>query len=258
MPVRKPMKTTSKGRKAYPKRKTVRTTVMQRARTLEYSADPVPPSFPLSTTKKEQKFLDASLLEQLDCKPAPTHVEIQHLNQITQGTSVNQRIGMRYSMTGLHIRGICLDKGPQTVYPSIAGYWIVYDSEPHGTKATAADMFNNKSNDMVYGFPNGSEGQKGGRFKYLYRKTFLLGNGGSGTNPVEMDGVTPSIKLIDDYIPLNKLECQHTRLDTFGGISHIQKGALFIVPFGLNFATVTSDPAVASELNFTYRLYFTE
>lgn len=258
MPVRKPMKSTSKGRKAYPKRKTVRSTVMQRAKTLEYSADPVPPSFPLSRSIKEQKFLDASLLEQLDCEIEPSATSIQHLNQISQGTSVNQRLGMRYSMTGIHIRGKMLQAGPQSLYPVSAGYWLIYDSEPHGAKATAQDMFNNKFNDMQYAFPNGSEGQKGGRFKYLYRKTYQLGNAGSGTNMVEMDGSLPGIKIIDDFIPLNKLECQHTRLDSFGGISHIQKGALLIVPFGTKYSTVTGDTATNPQFYFTYRLYFTE
>ena len=60
--------------------------------------------------------------------------------------------------------------GAQSLYPVCAGYWVVYDSEPHGSKATAQEMFNLKYNDMQYAFPNGSEGQKGGRFKYLYRK----------------------------------------------------------------------------------------
>lgn len=258
MPFRKTMKSSSKGRKAYPKRKTVRSTVMQRAKTLEYAADPVPPSFPMTSTNKEQKYLDASLLEQLDCEASPTATNIQHLNQITQGPSVNQRLGMRYNMTGIHIRGQMNQAGAQSLYPVLAGYWLVYDSEPHGTKALASDMFNNKYNDMQYAFPNGSEGQKGGRFKYLYRRTLQLGNGGSGTNPVEGDGSLPGIKLIDDYIPLNKLPVQHTRLDSFGGITHIQKGALLIVPFGKTFGTVTGDPATDPQFHFTYRLYFTE
>ena len=258
MPVRKPMKSTVKGRKAYPKRKSVRTTVMQRSRTLEYAADPVPPSYPSNRAQKEQKFLDASLLEQLDCEQNPSNTNIQHLNQVEQGTSVNQRLGMRYAMTGLHIRGKIQTRGPQLTTSAIAGYWIVYDSEPHGSKATAADMFNLKFDNMQYAFPNGSEGQKGGRFKYLYRKSFLLGNEGSGTNAIEMDGVLPGTKLIDDFIPLNKLAVEHKRLDRFGGISHIQKGALLIIPFGNVTGTVTGDPPTDPLFRFTYRLYFTE
>jgi len=258
MPARKPMKSSAKGRKAYPKRKTVRTTVMQRARTLEYAADPVPPSYPLSSSIKEQKFLDAGLLESLDCLAEPDPTNVQHLNAITQGTTVNQRIGMRYAMTGLHIRGRLAQHGPQSLHPVLGGYWIVYDSEPHGAKATVQEMFNLKSNDMQFAFPNGSEGQKGGRFKYLYRKVYQLGNGGSGTNQVEMDGVLPSSRVIDDFIPLNKLSVEHKRLDTFGGISHINKGALLIVPFGRTYDTVTGDDAAPPRLQFVYRLYFTE
>ena len=148
MPARKTMKTAVKRRKAYPKRKTVRSTVMQRARTLEYAADPVPPSYPLSSSIKEQKFLDATLLETLDCLADPDNLNIQHLNLVTQGTTVNQRIGMRYAMTGIHLRGRVSQFGPQSLHPVCAGYYIVYDSEPHGAKATAAEMFNLKSNDM--------------------------------------------------------------------------------------------------------------
>ena len=258
MPARKTMKSASKARKGYPKRKTVRSTVMQRARTMEYAADPVPPSFPLSTSIKEQKYLDASLTMTLDCLPSPDATNIQHLNQISQGTTVNQRLGMRYAMTGLHIRGTLNQAGAQSVIPVKAGYWIVYDSEPHGAKATAQEMFNLKYNDMHYAFPNGSEGQKGGRFKYLYRKEYLLGNQGSGTNQIEMDGSLPGCRLINDYIPLNKLVCQHNRLDTFGTISHIQKGALLIIPFGQTHSTVTGDPATPPAMLVTYRMYFTE
>ena len=170
MPVRKTMKS-AKARKAYPKRKTVRSTVMQRAMTLEYSADLVPPSFPLSSSRKEQKFLDATLVKTLNCEASPSPTNIQHLNQISQGTAVNQRIGMRYAMTGIHIRGKMYFKGPSTNYPATAGYWLIYHTEPHGTKATAPDLFNLKYNDMQFAFPNGSEGQKGGRFKYLYRNS---------------------------------------------------------------------------------------
>jgi len=252
------MKASTKSRKAYPKRKSVRSTVMQRARTMEYAADPVPPAYPLNRSTKEQKFLDASLAQQISCEESPSGASIQHLNQIEQGTSVNQRLGMRYAMTGLHIRGKIHTVGPQQTSAAVAGYWIVYDSEPHGVKAAASDMFNNQYTNMQFAFPNGSEGQKGGRFKYLLRKVFTLGNEGSGTNAVEMDGVLPGTRMIDEYIPLNKLEVQHTRLDRFGGISHIQKGALLIIPFGKVQGTVTGDPASDPILTFTYRLYFTE
>ena len=257
MPLRKPLKSSSKGRKAYPKRKTVRTTVMQRAKTLEYSADPVPPKFSFKPVS-EQKYLDNTQSNQVSCRVHPGLVDIIHLNQVTQGSSVNSRNGMRYQMTGIHLRGLFHQQGAQSLLPVITGYWLVYDSEPHGAKPAASDIFNLKFDNMAFAFPNGSEGQKGGRFKYLYRKSFILGNAGSGTNPVEMDGATPGLKILDDFIPMNKLETQHMRLDQLGGISHIQKGALLLIPFSRTYSTVTGDDPEPPLMEFTYRMYFTE
>ncbi len=179
------------------------------------------------------------------------------LNQIGQGTSVNTRIGMRYQMTGVHLRGFFIQQGPQNLFNCHCGYYLVYDSEPHGAAPTAQEMFNLRYNDMIFGFPNGSEGQKGGRFKYLARKQFLLGNSGSATNPVPMDGSRPGQIIIDDYIPLNKLETQCMRLNSGSSISSIQKGALLVVPFGRDGGAVTGSPS-APHMAISWRLYFGE
>lgn len=253
---RKTAKASSYKRKAYPKRKSVRSTVMQRAKTLEYSADPVPPVYPTPRSNKEQKFLDMPITT-LVCNKDPLPVDVTLLNQIGQGTSVNTRIGMRYQLTGVHIRGYVDQQGPQNTEPCIGGYYVVYDSEPHGTKADVNEMFNIRSNDMAFAFPNGSEGQKGGRFKYIKRHQVFLGNLGSGTSPVPMDGSIPGRKEINDYIPLNKLAVQCMRLNAGSTITSIQKGALLLVPYGRNGAVV-SGTAQSPALSVTWRLYFNE
>lgn len=256
MPTRRVAPKTARGRKAYPKRASVRSTVMQRAKTMEYAADPVPSSIPPSRAAKEQKFLDMAITT-LDCSASPGPADILLLNQIGQGTSVNTRVGMRYQMTGVHIRGFFEQIGNQNTTPPACGYYLVYDSEPHGAAPTAADMFNLRYSNMPFAFPNGSEGQKGGRFKYLARKQFLLGNQGSGTNPVPMDGCIPGQHIINDYIPLNKLETQCMRMDTGSTVSSIQKGALLVVPFGRHGQTVTG-AASSPHMDIAWRLYFSE
>lgn len=243
-------------RKAYPKRASVRSTVMQRARTLEYSADPVPPVYPASSAAKEQKFLDMPVQSE-DCNAHPGSADIVLLNQIGQGTSVNTRIGMRYNITGVHIRGQFRQVGGQMISPAIAGYYLIYDSEPHGTLATSQEMFNLRYADMKFAFPNGTEGQKGGRFKYLARKEFLIGNQGSGTNAIEMDGVLPGTRLINDYIPISKLPVQCVRMNTGSSITTIQKGALLLVPFGRLGDPVTGTSSFP-KIDFAWRLYFSE
>lgn len=120
MPARRTLKG-PRPRKAYPKRKSVRSTVMQRAMTLEYTADPVPPVYAMSRSNKEQKFLDMAQVSQ-DCPQEPGPADIVLLNQIGQGTSVNTRIGMRYNLTGVHIRGQIRQVGVQNVSPAIAGF----------------------------------------------------------------------------------------------------------------------------------------
>lgn len=255
MPVRKAPKA-ARARKPYPKRSSVRSTVMQRAKTMEYAADPVPPVYPTPRSNKEQKFLDMAITT-LICNKDPDAVDVTLLNQIGQGTSVNTRIGMRYQLTGVHLRGYVDQQGPQNTEPCIAGYYVVYDSEPHGTKADVAEMFNLRSNDMAFAFPNGSEGQKGGRFKYIKRHQLFLGNLGSGTSPVPMDGTIAGRKEINDYIPLNKLPVQCMRLNAGSTISSIQKGALLLVPYGRNGAVVTGTPQ-SPNLSVAWRLYFNE
>lgn len=253
MPARKAPKA-PRARKAYPKRKTVRSTVT--ARRLEFTADPTPPVYGPSRSVKEQKFLDmANIL--VSCNESPGPADIVLLNQIGQGTSVNTRIGMRYQMSGVHIRGTFNQSGVQNTTPPIAGYYVVYDSEPHASLATASEMFNLRFSDMHYAFPNGTEGQKGGRFTYIARKEFLMGNQASGTNPIEMDGVLPGQRLINDYIPLNKLPVQCVRLNTGSTITTIQKGALLLVPFGRKGAPLTGS-ATAPNMKFAWRLYFNE
>jgi len=256
MPARKSPKSTGVKRKSYPKRKSVRSTVLQRARTMEYAADPAPPYAAATRSTKEQKFLDLPLTSP-QCSAYPLPADMRLLNQIGQGTSVNTRIGMRYQLTGVHIRGLFKQEGVQMTTPAIAGYYLVYDSEPHGELATVQEMFNLRFNDMHYAFPNGSEGQKGGRFKYLARKEYLLGNQGAGTNAIEMDGVHSGTRLVDDYIPLNKLPVQCMRLNTGSTISTIQKGALLLVPFGLKGAPITGSASNPTFV-FSWRLYFNE
>lgn len=253
---RKTAKASSYKRKAYPKRKSVRSTVLQRAKTLEYSADPVPGFVPVSRATKEQKYLDMAP-QTVSCSKQPLAADIVLLNQIGQGTSVNTRVGMRYQMTGVHIRGTFTQEGVQSIKANICGYYLIYDSEPHGTLATAQEIFNLRYNDVHYAFPNGSEGQKGGRFKYLARKEFLLGNQGAGTNQVEMDGVLPGARLINDYIPLSKLATQCMRLNTGSSITSVQKGALLLVPFG-RAGTPLTGTATDPSMQFAWRLYFNE
>lgn len=243
-------------RKAYPKRASVRSTVMQRAKTLEYSADPVPPMYPVSSATKEQKFLDMAVVTQ-DCNAHPGPADLVLLNQIGQGTSVNTRIGMRYAITGVHIRGQFRQDGVQTTTPAVAGYYLVYDSEPHGTLATSQEIFNLRYQDVKYAFPNGTEGQKGGRFKYLARKEFLIGNQGSGTNQIEMDGVIAGTRLINDYIPISKLPVQCVRMNTGSSITTIQKGALLLIPFGSRGDPVSGTSSYP-KMDFAWRLYFCE
>lgn len=257
MPVlRKTVKASSYKRKAYPKRKSVRSTVLQRAKTMEYAADPVPGFVPTSRSTKEQKYLDMAVVTK-DCNKSPGPADIELLNQVGQGTSVNTRVGMRYQMTGVHIRGTFRHAGPQMINPAVCGYYLIYDSEPHGQKATAQEIFNLRYTDVHVAFPNGSEGQKGGRFKYLARKEFLLGNASSGTSLVPMDGVLPGWRLINDYIPLNKLPVQCMRLNTGSSITSVQKGALLFVPFGREGAPI-SGSATAPVMQFSWRLYFNE
>ena len=249
-----------RARKAYPKRKSVRSTLFQRAKTLEYAASPHPPvRMNLPTLALEQKFFDGAVVAK-QCNKNPSLTDIVHLNNISQGVQVRDRQGMRYAMTGLHIRGTIYynPTSLQLANPCVAGYYVVYDTSPNGVQATAADMFNVNSTNMIFAYPNASAGQVGGRFKYITRKCFTVGNSNGNTANPSNTGV-PGLRVIDDYIPLNKLVTQMERLQTSGTIGHTEKGALYLIPFGQPSSTVGGGPASGNiYMEAACRLYFTD
>lgn len=256
MPARKAPKA-PRARKAYPKRKSLMVEAVKRRL---FKADPHPPvRMNLPTLALEQKFFDGAVVAR-QCNKNPSLTDIVHLNNISQGVQVRDRQGMRYAMTGLHIRGTIYynPTSLQLALPSIAGYYVVYDSSPNGTQATASDMFNVNFNNMVFAYPNASAGQAGGRFKYITRKCFAVGNSNGNTTNPSNTGV-PGLRVIDDYIPLSKLVCQMERLQTSGTVGHTEKGALYLVPFGQPGNTVGGGPASGEiYMEAACRLYFTD
>lgn len=84
-----------------------------------------------------------------------------------------------------------------------------------------------------------------------------MGNQDAGTSAVEMDGVLPGTRLIDEYVPLNKLAVQCMRLNTGSSVTSIQKGALLLVPFGRKGNPISGSPSFC-KFDFTWRLYFNE
>ena len=185
--------------------------------------------------------------------------QIIHINQgIIQGTSSFTRLGHKIRNTGNRIKGHFFAdvNGPRC---AIVGYSWVWDKSPNKSLPAVADIF---TIDATKGFDMANTllvDDNSDRFKVLrsVRKVIgkttgagtTTGNNGTGNNE-------PNVLLIDDFLKL-PASCvtTYTKGDTTGGISAVQTGALYLVPFVKLLSDAGSSDVVFS---FTQESYFAE
>lgn len=169
-----------------------------------------------------------------------------HLDQVTQGTGATQRLGQKYRVTGVHIRGdwiIQLNTRRDNI-----GYYLVWDRQPNEALANPGDILNLTGTDSIKAFPNASND---GRFQFLARKDHSATTAVFGATAALTTLNHDSVWHIDHFFDLTDSRLIATNVIAGSGlISDRTSGALLMVGIGDNSATV------AANLSFTYRVYF--
>jgi len=181
--------------------------------------------------------------------------QVIHINQgINQGTSSFTRLGHKIRNTGNRIKGHFFAdvNGPRC---AIVGYSWVWDKSPNKSLPAVADIFTIDAN-TGYDMANTLlVDDNSDRFKVLrsVRKTI-----GKTVTPNASASFSnePNVILIDDYLKL-PASCVTTYVkgDTTGGISAVQTGALYLIPFVKN---VSLDGSTNVGMHFTQESYFAE
>lgn len=167
-----------------------------------------------------------------------------HLDQVTQGTGVSQRLGQRHRVTGVTIYGaweINVDASADQ-----PGYMLVWDRQPNEVLANPGDILA-LGTDSSRAFPNIDNL---GRFEILYRQTFSGSNAQAGPtgNRQNNDNSSWKIESFHDFTAKRLIATQVIGGD--GLIGDRTTGALILVGIGAHSASI------ASNMNFNFRLYF--
>lgn len=198
---------------------------------------PVPSSAPQGKLEvKTVQYTRAQL--NTDAAPAPTH-----LNIVTQGAGNNQRLGNKYRLTAVHIKGrAATDLMTGATDDSIMGYYLVWDKQPNQTLATAAHIWTEDNANGLYVYNTGLKVGSRDRFQIVGSFRTLLGR--VNTN-------LPSDADINCYHKMPR-SCVTTCIAgaTAGDISTIMNGALLIVPYGSKVSGPTGWIQFATELFF--------
>ena len=184
--------------------------------------------------------------------------QIIHINQgIVQGTSSFTRLGHKIRNTGNRIKGHFFAdvNGPRA---AIVGYSWVWDKSPNKTLPAVADIF---TIDATKGYDMANTllvDDNSDRFKVLrsVRKTISKTVAGANTGNQAATGTENNIILIDDFLKLpTSCVTTYVKGDTTGGISAVQTGALYLIPF----VKVLSDAGTTDvAFSFTQESYFAE
>lgn len=201
--------------------------------------NPAPPKSTKSSNYLENKSLtggSASLALQ-------ETGQVFHLDQITQGAGVTQRLGQKAQITGVHIRGSALMNNSNTNDTFV--YYLVWDKSPNEALATPGDIINLGGFDAAHAFPNLDTSD---RFIILGRKSHICVNANTGVN----DRNVSMYWNVDDYFQFSRKLVSTTVLSGSGLISDRVSGALLLVGCG------TQGAGFTSTLNFGYRCYFND
>ena len=185
--------------------------------------------------------------------------QVIHINQgIIQGTSSYTRLGHKIRNTGNRIKGHWFNdyNGPRS---AIVGYSWVWDKSPNKSLPAVSDIF---TIDATKGFDMANTllvDDNSDRFKVLrsVRKHISKSVLSTGNAQQASYGQDDNVLLVDDFLKL-PASCVTTYVkgDASGGISAVQTGALYLIPFCkvLSGGTPTSDIT----FSFTQESYFAE
>lgn len=155
---------------------------------------------------------------------------------VARGSGDNERIGAKWRETAIHVKGQ-IDAIPGV--SCIAGFYLVWDSQPNQATAVFGSVFTNTPSFEFYAASTSD------RFKVLYKKQFYL------TGPSSPASGDLSHVAVDSYVKLPKNLIAHATLTgTTGVIGNRQTGVLLMFPFSN--VLVGVQPA----FRVSHRLYF--
>ena len=212
---------------------------------------PVPSSVP--TGSLETKVLR---FQARDIEPV-FQGQVIHINQgITQGTSSFTRLGHKIRNTGNRIKGhfFADETGPRC---AIVGYSWVWDKSPNLSLPQVSDIF---TIDAAKGYDMANTllvDDNSDRFKVLRSVRKAIGKTqGNGGGALPTTGNEDNLILVDDFLKLPAwCVTTYVKGDTTGGISAVQTGALYLIPFVKN---VSLDGTTNVSFSFTQESYFAE
>ena len=184
--------------------------------------------------------------------------QVIHINQgIVQGTSSYTRLGHKIRNTGNRIKGHWFNdkNGPRS---AIIGYSWVWDKSPNKTLPAVSDIF---TIDASKGFDMANTllvDDNSDRFKVLRSvRRHITKSVVESSTQTESYGQGDNVILIDDFLKL-PASCVTTYVkgDTTGGISAVQTGALYLIPFCKVLSS--GQPTTDVTFSFTQESYFAE
>jgi len=235
MPIKKRSKVSS--------RRTVRSpALIKRPKRLgTFSANPHPAPSQASVNSRSVKavtYVQATFRPNSSITQAGYPVDV-----VPRGTLETNRLGHKWKVTALHLRGHIRIAQTAQDYAN-SGYYVVWDKQPNGAAATWGSVFT--GNSAPYSFPALSVDE---RYKIIHHRIFNMTYQGQA-----LDANSNSQYVIDDYIklPAGLVCCDTVGSQGTGVVADRQSGQLLLFPYSGKAAAADDRP----NLNIAYRIYF--
>lgn len=165
-----------------------------------------------------------------------------HVNAIVQGAGANQRLGNRYRVKAVAVRGQ-VSRGSST--NAQVGYYLVWDKQPNQALANADKIFTIDAGNGLYPYNSGLNRGRKHRFQIIAKWFTTVGDTQSNL---------PQMRPVNNYhkLPASCItSCEQGM--TSGSVSNIDTGACILIPFS-NAATTGTEP----HTHLAWEVYFEE
>lgn len=204
---------------------------------------------PLSGTRRVNARENKQRTFNLQSSPAGAQSQANHLDIIPQGAGASARIGQKFQVTAIHIRGEMRLSAESGIRDDTGGYYLLWDKQPNKALANPLDILDLQLNTVTNAdaFPLASNSD---RFVILARKSYDFVKQETAT------GSFDSRHIVDDYFQFRRTliaTCQNgaeAGITPTGIISTRTSGALLMLPFGNNLTALS--------FNYSYRVYFND
>jgi len=160
---------------------------------------------------------------------------IEHLNDIQQGTTINERLAARATCLSLQLRGLVSSQNTGICYVALL---LVIDRQPQGALPPITDIFDQ---DTSFAFQRTSTRD---RFSILYRKDYSV----EGTSSLLTDSSGHPVNMLIKM----RLPVAYASDDNMGTISNVKSNALYIITLS-NAALTGVKPVVSLNMRLAFQ-----